>query len=153
MENSIVWFTSNNPTTTWSILGTLFSFIKLITISNVCNSPCDIHISKNWKCFCCKWKNWQIVHIQCLHDHGKKTFLPKENSEKETKHEGIGVKLISKTKCSYKWVREACNPCKCKIPKFQKKKCGQSFKKRFVAPKNVMMVHKQIDPWFVLLNC
>jgi hypothetical protein len=83
----------------------------------------------------------------------QKTFLPKENSEKETKHEGIGVELISKTKCSYKWVRGACNPCKCKIPKFQKKLCGQSFKKRFVAPKNVMMVHKQIDPWFFLLNC
>lgn len=46
MENSIVWFISKNPTTIWSILGTLVSFIKLIIIANVCNSPCDIHISK-----------------------------------------------------------------------------------------------------------
>jgi hypothetical protein len=51
----------------------------------------------------------------------QKTFLSKENNEKETKHEGIGVELTSKTKCSYKWVRGACNPCKCKIPNFKKK--------------------------------
>jgi len=45
----------------------------------------------------------------------QKTFLPKDNSEKETKHEGIGVELTSKTKRFYKWVRGAC-----KIPNFQK---------------------------------
>jgi hypothetical protein len=83
----------------------------------------------------------------------QKTFLPKESSEKETKYEGIGVELTSKTKCSYKWVKGACNPCKCKYQIFKNICCGQSFWKRFVAPKNVVMVHKQIDPWFFSLSC
>ncbi len=119
MESSIVWFTSNNPTTTWSILGTLVSFIKLIIVTNVCNSPCDIHLSKIENVFV---KNEKLANNSYPMSSWpwQKIFLPKENNEEKIKYEGIGVTLTSKTKCSYKWVRRPCNPCKCKIPKFQK---------------------------------